>query len=128
MGIYLARQLLGPIQGVQPQILWLIVRHYAISFTGPNYSFQYHVGISFRTESQCNYPCRLSLKKLKVFMVREQKRGTKKKIKESFFFFFNNIYLVTTLLMTILTFTWRKNKNNVQEIKENYNVTAFTTN
>ena len=38
-GIYLARQLLGPIQGVQPQILWLIVRHYAISFTGPNYSF-----------------------------------------------------------------------------------------
>ena len=61
-------------------------------------------------------------------MVREQKRGTKKKIKESFFFFFNNIYLVTTLLMTILTFTWRKNKNNVQEIKEKYNVTAFTTN
>ena len=34
-GIYLARQLLGPIQGVQPQILWLIVRHYAISFKGP---------------------------------------------------------------------------------------------
>ena len=30
--------------------------------------------------------------------------------------------------MTILTFTWRKNKNNVQEIKEKYNVTAFTTN
>ena len=28
--------------------------------------------------------------------------------------------------MTILTFTWRKNKNNVQEIKEKYNVTAFT--
>ena len=44
-----------------------------------------------------------------------------------FFFFFYNIYLVTTLLMTILTFTWRKNKNNVQEIKEKYNVTAFTT-
>ena len=39
-----------------------------------------------------------------------------------------NIYLITTLLMTILTFTWRKNKNNVQEIKEKYNVTAFTTN
>ena len=37
-----------------------------------------------------------------------------------FFFFLNNIYLVTTLLMTILTFTWRKNKNNVQEIKEKY--------
>ena len=30
--------------------------------------------------------------------------------------------------MTILTFTWRKNKNNVQEIKGKYNVTAFTTN
>ena len=44
------------------------------------------------------------------------------------FLFFNNIYLVTTLLMTILTFTWTKNKNNVQEIKEKYNVTAFTTN
>ena len=27
MGVYLARQLLGPLQGVQPQILWLIVRH-----------------------------------------------------------------------------------------------------
>ena len=27
--------------------------------------------------------------------------------------------------MTILTFTWRKNKNNVQEIKEKYNVTAL---
>ena len=41
MGIYLARQLLGPIQGVQPQILWIlwIVRHYAISFRGPNCSF-----------------------------------------------------------------------------------------
>ena len=39
MGIYLARQLLGPIQGVQPQILWLIVRHYAVSFRGPNCSF-----------------------------------------------------------------------------------------
>ena len=40
MGIYLARQLLGPmIQGVQPQILWLTVRHYAISFRGPNCSF-----------------------------------------------------------------------------------------
>ena len=25
-----------------------------------------------------------------------------------FIIFFNNIYLVTTLLMTILTFTWRK--------------------
>ena len=45
-----------------------------------------------------------------------------------FFFFLNNIYLVTTLLMTILTFTWRENKNNVQERKEKYNVTAFTTN
>ena len=44
-----------------------------------------------------------------------------------FFFFFNNIYLVTTLLMTILTFTWRKNKNKVQEIKEKYDVTAFAT-
>ena len=31
-----------------------------------------------------------------------------------FFFGFNNIYLVTTLLMTILTFAWRKNKNKVQ--------------
>ena len=30
--------------------------------------------------------------------------------------------------MTMLTFTWRKNKNNVQEVKEKYNVTAFTTN
>ena len=78
MGIYLARQLLGPIQGVQPQILWLIVRHYAISFRGPNCSFKYHVGISFRTESQCDYPCRLNLKKLKVFIIREQKRGRKK--------------------------------------------------
>ena len=37
-----------------------------------------------------------------------------------FVFFFNNIYLVTTLLMTILTFTRRKNKNKVQEIKEKY--------
>ena len=46
----------------------------------------------------------------------------------SFFFLYNKIYLVTTLLMTILTFTWRKNKNNVQEIKEKYNVTAFTAN
>ena len=45
-----------------------------------------------------------------------------------FFFFFKNIYLVTTLLMTILTFTWRKNKNKVQEIKEKYDVTAFATN
>ena len=44
-----------------------------------------------------------------------------------FFFFLSNIYLVTTLLMTILTVTWRKNKNNVQVIKEKYNVTAFTT-
>ena len=44
-----------------------------------------------------------------------------------FLFFFNNIHLVTTLLMTILTFTWRKNKNNVQEIKEKYNVTAKLT-
>ena len=43
-------------------------------------------------------------------------------------FFLNNIYLVTTLLMTILTFTWRKNKNKVQEIKEKYDVTAFATN
>ena len=40
-------------------------------------------------------------------------------------FFFNNIYLVTTLLMTILTFTWRKNKNNVQEIKEKYKKKIF---
>ena len=80
MGIYLARQLLGPIQGVQPQILWLIVRHYAISFRGLNCSFYYHVGIgSFRRESQCDYPCRLSLKKLKVFIIREQKRGRKKR-------------------------------------------------
>ena len=47
---------------------------------------------------------------------------------ESFFFFLNNIYLVTTLLMAILTFTWRKNKNKVQEIKEKYDVTAFATN
>ena len=31
-----------------------------------------------------------------------------------FYFYFNNIYLVTTLLMTIPTFTWRENKNNVQ--------------
>ena len=45
-----------------------------------------------------------------------------------FFFFFNNIYLVTTLLMTILTFTWRKNKTKVQEIKEKYDATAFATN
>ena len=30
--------------------------------------------------------------------------------------------------MTILTFTWRKSKNNVQEIKEKYNVTEFATN
>ena len=37
-----------------------------------------------------------------------------------FCFSFNNIYLVTTLLMTILTFTRRKNKNKVQEIKEKY--------
>ena len=28
--------------------------------------------------------------------------------------------------MTILTFTWRENKSNVQERKEKYNVTAFT--
>ena len=68
---------------VQPQILWLIVRHYAISFRGPNCSFQYHVGISFRTESQCDYPRRLSLKKLKVFAIREQKRSRKKQIKQS---------------------------------------------
>ena len=50
---------------------------------------------------------------------------------EKVFFFsyhLNNIYLVTALLMTILTFTWRENKNNVQERKEKYNVTAFTTN
>ena len=85
MGIYLARQLLGPIQGVQPQILWFIVRHYAISFRGPNCSFKYHVGISFRAESQCDYPaCRLSLKKLKVFMIREQKRRRRKKDKAIF--------------------------------------------
>ena len=43
-------------------------------------------------------------------------------------FFLNNIYLVTTLLMTILTFTWRENKNNVQEKKEKYNVTEVATN
>ena len=36
--------------------------------------------------------------------------------------------MVTTLLMTIITFTWRKNKNKVQEIKEKYDVTAFATN
>ena len=79
IGRYLARQRLGPIQGVQPQTLWFIVRHYAISFRGPNYSFsEYHVGISFRTESQCDYRCRLSLKKLKVFIIREQKRRRKK--------------------------------------------------
>ena len=36
--------------------------------------------------------------------------------------------MVTALLMTILTVTWRENKNNVQERKEKYNVTAFTTN
>ena len=29
--------------------------------------------------------------------------------------------MVTTLLMKILKLTWRKNKNNVQEIKEKYN-------
>ena len=40
-------------------------------------------------------------------------------------FFFNNN---TTLLMTIITFTWRENKNNVQERKAKYDVTAFTTN
>ena len=34
------------------------------------------------------------------------------------FCFFNNIYLVATLLMTILTLTWRENKNNVQERKK----------
>ena len=45
-----------------------------------------------------------------------------------FSFFKNNMYLVTTLLMTILTFTWRESKNNGQERKEKYNVTAFTTN
>ena len=37
-----------------------------------------------------------------------------------FFFHTTDFYLVTTLLMTILTFTWRKNKNKVQEIKEKY--------
>ena len=30
--------------------------------------------------------------------------------------------------MTILTFTWRENKNNVQERKAKYDVTAFITN
>ena len=40
-----------------------------------------------------------------------------------FFFFLNNLYLVTTLLMTILTFTCRE-----KERKEKYDVTAFTTN
>ena len=44
------------------------------------------------------------------------------------FFLLITFLLVTTLLMTILAFTWRENKNNVQEIKEKYNVTAFTTN
>ena len=38
------------------------------------------------------------------------------------------IYLVTTLVMRILTFTWREHENNAQERKEKYNVTAFTTN
>ena len=42
------------------------------------------------------------------------------------FFFFNNIYFATNLFMTILTFTWRENKNNVQERKAKYEVTAFT--
>ena len=50
------------------------------------------------------------------------------KEKQLIFFFLNNIHLVTILLMTILTFTWRKTENNVQERKEKYNVTAFTTN
>ena len=45
-----------------------------------------------------------------------------------FVLFFNNIYVVTTLLMTILTITWRTNKNNVEEIKEKYSVKAFATN
>ena len=63
-----------------------------------------------------------------IYGKRTEERNKKKDKGIFFFFFFNNIYLVTTLLMTILTFTWRKNKNNVQEIKENYNVTAFTTN
>ena len=45
-----------------------------------------------------------------------------------FYLFIYFFYLVTTLLMTILTFTWRKNKNKVQEIKEKYDVTAFATN
>ena len=100
MGIYLARQLLGSIQGVQPQILWLIVRHYAVSFRGPNCSFQYHVGISFRTESQCDYPCRLSLKKLKVFMIREQRRGRKKQkaIFENSILQFNFLQLLSCFL------------------------------
>ena len=86
MGIYLARQLLGPIQGVQPQILWLTVRHYAISFRGPNCSFQYHVGISFRTESQCDYPYRLPIQvKLETESIYDKrtKERKKKKIKQS---------------------------------------------
>ena len=49
-------------------------------------------------------------------------------ISSVFFSFFKNIYLVTTLLMTMLTFTWRKNKNKVQEIKGKCDVTAFATN
>ena len=43
-------------------------------------------------------------------------------------YFFNNIYFATSLFMTILTFTCRENKNNVQERKAKYDVTAFTTN
>ena len=54
--------------------------------------------------------------------------GEVKKYTRSVLFFFNNIYLVTTRLMTILTFTWREHKSNVKEINEKYNVTAFTTN
>ena len=56
------------------------------------------------------------------------KRCVKESITAFFSFFFINIYLITALLMTILTFTWRKNKNSVHEIKEKYNVTTFTTN
>ena len=40
---------------------------------------------------------------------------------ETFFFFFfkNNIYLVTTLLMTILSFTWRKIKTRYKRQRKN---------
>ena len=68
---------------------------------------------------QCNI--KLS-KSLRFFLGQSHIKGN------IYIYFFNNIYLVTTLLMTILTFTWRKNKNKVQEIKEKYDVTAFAIN